>query len=114
MAPVVALHDQLVCTCDQREAVVVVELLRDVLAERVAGAARRDAPAAAIVRIRPQQIAHRTLVRHLLDAIQRADVLERIDRRRQATVQAKDLTEKTTQRINCDDGWHMAEIQRLT
>lgn len=68
-----------------------VERLADVLAERVAGAARRDAPAAAVVRVRPQQVAHRPLVRHLLHAIDLADLVECVDGRREAAVQAEDL-----------------------
>lgn len=65
MRPGVALHDKLVRARDQVEAVGVVELLADVLPEGVAGPARRDAPAAAVVGVRPQQIAHGALVRHL-------------------------------------------------
>ena len=60
--PGVALHDELVRTRDQVEAVGVVELLAYVLPESVSGAARRDAPAAAVVRVGPEQVAHGTLV----------------------------------------------------
>lgn len=52
------LHDQLVGAGHQCEAVGVVKGLRDVLAERVAGPSGGDAPAAAVVRVRPQQVAH--------------------------------------------------------
>lgn len=45
------LHDQLVGTGHQGEAVGVVESLRDVLAKSVAGASRGDAPAATVVRV---------------------------------------------------------------
>ena len=81
------LHDKLVSARNQRQAVVVVELLRDVLAERVPvqhpnvsnsqvqllkcvlpSATRRDAPSRAVIGVRPQQVAHRALVRHLLRA----------------------------------------------
>lgn len=55
------LHDELVSAGDQREAVGVVEGFGNVLPEGVAGAAWRYTPAAAIVRIRPQQVAHGTL-----------------------------------------------------
>jgi len=57
VAPVVALHDQLVRARHQRETVVVVELLGDVLPECVAGTAGTDAPAAAVVGIGPQEVA---------------------------------------------------------
>lgn len=57
------LHNQLVGTGHKREAVGVIEGLRDVLAEGVAGATGRDAPAAAVVGVRPQQVTHGTLRR---------------------------------------------------
>ncbi|KAI3480075.1 hypothetical protein L1887_57852 [Cichorium endivia] len=78
LRPVEAVHDELVRARHEREAVVVVERLRDVLTKRVAGTARRDAPATAVVRVGPQQIAHGTLVRHFLDAVDGADVVERV------------------------------------
>lgn len=55
------LHDQLVGTGYQCEAVGVVECLGDVLAKGVAGSTRRDAPATAVVRVRPQQVTHGAL-----------------------------------------------------
>lgn len=65
VAPVVAFHDQLMGARDERQPIGVVERLRDVLAERIARPARRDAPSPAVVRVRPQQVTHRTLVRNL-------------------------------------------------
>ena len=56
------LHDQLMGAGHQREAVGVVEGLRDVLSEGVAGAPGGDAPTAAVIRVRPQQVTHGTLV----------------------------------------------------
>lgn len=57
------LHNQLVGSGHECEAVGVVESLRDVLAEGVAGASGRDTPPTTIIRVRPQQVAHRTLHR---------------------------------------------------
>lgn len=48
MAPIVALHDELVGAGDQRQPVAVVERLGDVLSERVACAARGYAPSASV------------------------------------------------------------------
>lgn len=59
--PVTYLHNQLVGTGHQCEAVGVVESLRNVLTECVAGSSRRDAPATAVIRVRPQQVTHGTL-----------------------------------------------------
>lgn len=50
----------------------------------------RDTPPAAIVRVRPQQIAHGAFVRHLLHSVERSNVVERVQSRAQATVEAKD------------------------
>ena len=85
------LHDELVGARDEREAVVVVEGLGDVLAEGVARAAGRDAPATAIVRIGPEEVAHGALVRHLLDAVEGADVVEGVYARRETAVGTEDL-----------------------
>ena len=68
-----------------------IKRLADVLPERVPGSSRADAPSTPIIRIRPQQVAHGPLVRHLLYPVQRADVIQRVDARGQAAVQAEDL-----------------------
>jgi hypothetical protein len=57
VAPVVALHHQLMRARDQRQTVVVIELLGNVLTECVTGTTRRDTPTTAIVRIGPEEIA---------------------------------------------------------
>jgi len=46
-------HDELMCSRDEGEAVVVVERLGDVLPKGVARSSRRDAPPAAVVRVGP-------------------------------------------------------------
>ena len=55
------LHDQLMGSRYQCQAVAVVEGLRDVLPKGVARTTRRDAPASPVIRVRPQKITHRTL-----------------------------------------------------
>ena len=59
------LHDELMGARDESEIVVVIEDIGYVAAERVPCTARRYAPPTAVVRVTPQQIAHRSLVRHL-------------------------------------------------
>lgn len=76
---------------NKRQAVVVVESLRDVLTECVTGTTGRDSPSAPVVGVRPQKVAHGSLVGHLLDPVKGADVVERVDAGRQASVQAEDL-----------------------
>lgn len=69
LAPVVSLHHQLVSPGNQLQAIVVVELDADVLAKGVAGTTWGDAPPAAVIRVRPQEVAHGALMRHLQQKI---------------------------------------------
>lgn len=78
-------------TSDHLQVVRVVELLRDVLAEGVARSSRVHAPTRPVVRVTPQQVAHRPLVRHLLESFQRSDVIQGLNTRGKAAVQAKEL-----------------------
>lgn len=73
--PLVALHDELMRAAYEIDAVRVVELRDHVGAEQVAGAARAHAPADDLLRVGPEQVAHGTLVRHLLFAIDRPDLI---------------------------------------
>lgn len=88
----------LMCTRHKRETVVVVECLTDVLSEGVSCTSRRDTPSAAVIRVGPQQITHWTFVRHLLDTVDGADVVQRVDGWRQTTVQAEDLEDRVAKR----------------
>ena len=76
---------------DELQTVVVVELLRDILPERVPGASRAHPPPGAIVGIAPHQITHRSFVRNFREPIDLTHVIQRVDRRRQATVRAEYL-----------------------
>lgn len=91
LTPVIALHDELMRSCNQCQAVIVVECFRDVLAERVTCTSWTDAPATSIIRVTPEEIAHGTFVRNFLDSVERADVVEGIDAGRETTVKAEDL-----------------------
>jgi hypothetical protein len=81
LTPVVTFHDQLMGASDQRQTVVVVEGLADVLTESVASTSGAYSPTTSVVGITPEQIAHGTLVGHLLDSVERTDVVERVDAR---------------------------------
>jgi hypothetical protein len=91
LRPVVALHDQLMSSCHQSQAIVVVECLRDILPKCVTGATRRDAPSTSIVRVRPEEVAHGTFMGNLLYAIQSTDVVKSVYTWRQASVKAEYL-----------------------
>lgn len=91
LTPIVALHDQLMCSCDQGQAVVVVERLRDVLSKRIASTSWTYAPSAPIVWVTPQQVAHWALMRHLLNAVEASNVVKGVDAGRKTSVEAEDL-----------------------
>ncbi len=91
MSPIVAIHHQLMSSGYQLKAISMVKLLGDVLAERVAGTSGRDTPATSVIRVGPKQVADRSLVRNLLNSVELSDLVERVDRRRETTVEAEDL-----------------------
>lgn len=92
MAPVVALHDQLMGAGHQGEAVGVVEGFRDVLSEGVAGPSGGDAPPTTIIRVRPQQVTHRALMWDFLQAVQSSYVIQSVYGGRQTSVETEDLS----------------------
>ena len=91
LTPVIPIHHQLMSPCNQFEVVRMVELLRDVLSKSISCASRGDAPATSIIRVRPQQVAHWTLVRYFLNSIQLLNLIESVDARRKSTVKTEDL-----------------------
>jgi hypothetical protein len=91
LRPVVSLHDQLMRPRHQCQPIVVIERFRDILSKRVPSSSRRYAPAAPIIRIAPQKIAHRSFVGDFLDSVERSDVVERVDGGAQTAVEAEDL-----------------------
>jgi hypothetical protein len=91
LRPVVPLHDQLMSSRYQRQPVVVVERLGDVLTKRVPSSSRGDPPSASVVGVGPEEIAHGAFVRHLLYAIERSNVIQRVDAGGETSVEAEDL-----------------------
>lgn len=73
--PIVALHDELVSTCDSRQAVRVIKLFGYILTETVASTSGRDTPSASVIGVRPEQIAHGTLLGHLLNSIKLSNLV---------------------------------------
>lgn len=91
LTPIEPIHDQLMCPRHQCQPIVMVKRLRDVLPERVACTTRADTPSTAVVWVRPEEVTHGTLVRHLLDTVDGADVVQSVDGGGETAVQAKDL-----------------------
>lgn len=91
LRPVVTLHDQLMCARDQVQAVVVVERLGNVLAKSVTSTSGGNSPSAPVVGVRPEQIAHGTLVGHLLYPVQSANVVKSVNAGGETAVETEDL-----------------------
>jgi hypothetical protein len=79
------------CSCHKGETIVVVERLRNILPKGISSTTGRDTPSTAIIRIRPEEIAHRALMRHLLYPIQRTNVVQGINTRGETSVKTEDL-----------------------
>lgn len=89
--PLVSLHDQLMRPANHINIIRRIELRHHVTAKQESSAARRHPPADRILRIAPQQIAHRSVVRHLLFPIDRPDLVQILNRRTQSAVHAEYL-----------------------
>mmetsp|Transcript_27977 Transcript_27977/g.56335 ORF Transcript_27977/g.56335 Transcript_27977/m.56335 type:complete len:299 (-) Transcript_27977:449-1345(-) len=86
----VTFHGQLVRPRDHFELVCVEELVGNVRAEDVARAALRDTPPLdVVIGVRPHQVAHGPLVRRLLHTHQVLDLVDCVERGRQAAVHAE-------------------------
>lgn len=91
VGPVVTLHHKLMGTGDSCQVVGVVELLRNILAETVSSTSWRNTPAASIIRVRPQQVAHGTFLWHLLNSVELSNLVESVDAGWETTVEAENL-----------------------
>jgi hypothetical protein len=91
LRPVVALHDELMGSCNEGKTIVMVERLGNVLAKSVTCATRRYSPAAPVIWVGPKKVTHGTLMRNFLYTVERSNVIEGVDARRQTAVQAEDL-----------------------
>ena len=78
-------------TRDERKPVVVVERLADVLTECVSSSSGAYSPSATVIRVGPKQVAHGTLMRHLLYPVQCTDVIKRVNAGRETSVKTEDL-----------------------
>ena len=91
MAPVEPFHYELVSSCNLLQVVGVIELLRNVLPERVPSATWGNSPPTAVVGVWPEQVANGALVWHFLDSIELVDIIKGFDVGWEAAMQAKYL-----------------------
>jgi len=76
-------------TSDTYEVVSVVELLRNILSERVASTSGRDTPTTSIIRVRPKEIADGAFMRNFLNSIQLFNLVKGVNTRRKTTVKTE-------------------------
>ena len=86
MIPIEAVHHQLMSSSDQFQAVSMIEVLRYVLPKCEPGSSRRYSPAVPVVRVRPEQIAHWSFVRHLYLPVYCPDLVESVQIGREASM----------------------------
>lgn len=67
------------------------ERLADILSKRVPGTSRADSPSAPVIRVRPQEVTHGSFMRNFLDPVDSSDMVERVDRGGETSVQTEDL-----------------------
>jgi len=91
MGPVIPFHHKLMSSGHEGETITVVEGLGDVLTEGVSSSSGGDSPSAPVIWVRPEEVTHGALVRHLLQPVQGPDVVQGVDAGREAAVQTEDL-----------------------
>lgn len=85
------LHNELMSATNQGDFVCVVKLSDDIASKEIASASWRESPTVNFFGIRPEEIAHGSIVRDLLFSIDGSDLIERVDGGTESTVDAKDL-----------------------
>lgn len=77
---------------DQFDVVDVTELAGDLRSEEPSRASWRESPSLDVLRVRPEKIAERSLVRKLQSSFEKADLVEGLDVWRKTSVNAEDLS----------------------
>jgi len=86
----VPLHRQLVGSGDEVDGIIMSERFGDIGSEKEASSTRRKTPARNIIRIGPEQVAHGSVMRNLLLSIYSPNLIDSLQHRTQAAVDAKD------------------------
>jgi hypothetical protein len=90
VSPVVAVHDQLMSSSYSDEAIGVVELLRDILSERITSSSGGDTPTASVIRVGPEQVTDRAFMRYFLDSVELLNLVKSVDTGRKSSMEAED------------------------
>ena len=76
---------------DQGDVVIPIELLNTAFSEEISRSPWRNRPALNLIRVRPHQIAHRSIIGYFLFAVHVRDVGEMVGVGRQSSVYGEDL-----------------------
>ena len=79
------------CSGDHLQIISVIELLGDILTKGVTCSSRIHTPACPVIRVRPQEVAHGSLVRNFLKSFKGANVVECLNGGRESSVKAEEL-----------------------
>ena len=86
VTPIIAGHHQLMSSCYCFKAILLNELVRNVLSKCIPSSSRRYTPSSSVVRIRPKQITHWSFVRYFLDTINFSYLIKRVKTWRKASM----------------------------
>ena len=68
------------------EAIGVVELLRDILSERITSSSGGDTPTASVIRVGPKQVTDRAFMRYFLDSVELLNLVKSVDTGRKSSM----------------------------
>lgn len=93
MRVVISLHNQLMRPTDHLQVVLVMELVSYILTPTITSSSRgwTESTPTLICRIRPEQVAKRSIVRDVLNTVDGADLVDGVDLRGQAAVETEYL-----------------------
>ena len=78
-------------TSDHLQIVGVVELFRNILTKGVTSTSRIHSPTCSVIRVRPEEVAHGSLVWYFLESFEGANVVEGFNAGRESSMKAEEL-----------------------
>jgi hypothetical protein len=87
----VALHDELMRSCNKVDVVCMAKLGYDIATEEVAGTAGRHRPTSDLIGVAPHEVTHSTIVGHFLLSVETTDFIKGIDRWGKTAMDTEDL-----------------------
>jgi len=86
-----AIHDKLMRSCDQGNVIDVIEFSCHFRAEQPTSSSRRHGPGLDVLWVRPHEIAEWTLMRNFHSSVDKSNLVDGLDLRRESTMDAEDF-----------------------